>query len=931
MKSKIVVFSMIFMVIFSILSCGTKPEEEPVVVEEPKLTAQQLILAGKINEAKALFQYQADVNALDDAGDTALHVSAQVDNADMINFLLHKGAKYDLRNFKGDTPLLVAINYNAKSAIRILAEQGDSIFKKNSDEKTAFMLGAEKGGEYLDALISAKTSLVQDSNGRNLVHYLVESKNIEGIKLCIKKNIPLSVVDFKGISPLNIAYNNSQDITSVTIAAELLMANASPLRGNLSFFEDAVKTRNPSLRFSEGKTPLHYAVEQEEVGIVKYLIERKASVHSKNINGTTALHTAVKKGNVEIVKLLLEAGADPNSQDSLGNTALLINPEKSQGEIIDLLLEYKANPKAKSLYGDTALHVAIMVGMDVEILKKLKDAGADINERNKVGVTPIAIAVDNKLQNHVQFLIDNHADIHAEDIENNTPLSRALTGSKDLEERLAILKIIVKENNIASRDSFGNSPLHVAVNYNAAPIQMDYLLSLNPDINARNKNGDTPLFIAVKNNNRVLGEQLLAKKADVFSVNQENNSALHYAMSVGGEIQDWLLTSEVIKACDGIGNTPLHYAAKWKYDNSVSILLEKGANPDAQNANGETPIFSAIQSNSTSTISLLIKNGANKEARDFLGNTPLHSCVYKDAKDSAKVLILSGADIDAKNLAGQTPLAEAASKGFISMVTLLLDSGANINAFDATGKTILMDSIKNEKVNIASLLLKRGASPSMQEMYGRNAYHEAALTGNIQLITMVRKAGGNPLSRDAHGVTPFSLVMNMNDNIIQAVLGSDNKLVDSDGNTPLHIATSNRMFATKFAKLLKNNYPINARNHMGITPLAMAVRTNQSELAAVLLENGADPYIMDNSAECALSMALKNNTEILQKIAKTSSRSVDIVGDGILHYAARIGDVGTVKLLLSMGLDKTMRNISGETPYDIAVRWQRTEIADLLK
>ena len=57
-----------------------------------------------------------------------------------------------------------------------------------------------------------------------------------------------------------------------------------------------------------------------------------------------------------------------------------------------------------------------------------------------------------------------------------------------------------------------------------------------------------------------------------------------------------------------------------------------------------------------------------------------------------------------------------------------------------------------------------------------------------------------------------------------------------------------------------------------------------------------------------------------------------MAGEGILHYAARTGDITIIKKLLSMGLDRTSKNISGETAYDIAVRWQReSAILDALK
>jgi ankyrin repeat protein len=69
---------------------------------------------------------------------------------------------------------------------------------------------------------------------------------------------------------------------------------------------------------------------------------------------------------------------------------------------------------------------------------------------------------------------------------------------------------------------------------------------------------------------------------------------------------------------------------------------------------------------------------------------------------------------------------------------------------------------------------------------------------------------------------------------------------------------------------------------------------------------------------------------ILDEIVKLAGNKTDYQGEGILHYAARIADAKTVQKLLEKGLDRTVRNISGETPHDIAVRWQRKDIIDLL-
>ena len=127
------------------------------------------------------------------------------------------------------------------------------------------------------------------------------------------------------------------------------------------------------------------------------------------------------------------------------------------------------------------------------------------------------------------------------------------------------------------------------------------------------------------------------------------------------------------------------------------------------------------------------------------------------------------------------------------------------------------------------------------------------------------------------------------------------------------------------------NFPINTRNKNGITPLAIAVKSDLKEQSAMLLEKNADPYILDDSGECALTLAIKTHQDILPDIVKFAGKSQDMAGDTILHYAARIANEDTVRRLVNMGLDKNARNILGETPYDMAKRWQREEIASLLK
>jgi uncharacterized protein len=924
--------------IFTVLaSCVSTPVQKP---KDP--TIQELIMAGRYPEAKELFKTKTDINAADADGNTALHLAAKVNEADLVSFLIIKGADTELKNNSGDTALHVAIKNSSLDAAKVLAIVHGDIFAKDASGTTALELALAKGDQWYEAIITQQSGELRDTEGESIVHYFVKTRNEKAIDYCIKLQLPLSVRDNNGMTPVATAFQSADDPAAVRIAAALIKAGAEPVRGDFSYFEDAVRTRNTMLRFNDGQTPLHLATISGHSGIVDYLLNQRTTariqdvLQAQDISGATPLHEAVRYGRTDIARTLLSNGAQVDALDSLGKTPLLlIIPSAAQHDMYSLLLEYKANINQKDMYGDTVLHVATMGGAKVDILRMLVENGASVNERNKQGVTPLSVAIEHNLADHVAFYAEAGADIHAEDQDGNTPLTRALSSD------ITMLQTLVTTKNVLSHDSAGNTPLHIAIMKDVPLSYIKYLVDTNADVNARNRNGDSVLYMTVQKNRKAAGTLLLEHGANIFATNTQNYSPLRLALTTGGSVQDWLITSQTLNAADGSGNTPLHYAAEWKLDSAVTALIQKGAKVNAVNANGENAIFSAVKSDSVSTINLLASSGVivdarNTLARDHLGNTVLHACVRWNAVNSAKTLIGLGSDVNAQNMSGKSPLSDACRSGKKDMAQLLISHGADVNATDATGKTVLIDAIQGENEAMVTLLLANGANPQIQEMFGRNAYHEAALTGNSAIITLIRNAGGNPLSRDSYGETPFSLVLKSNPDSIRAVLGSSTTIVDSDGNTPVHIGVERRISADQLRQLIDMGYPVSQRNGKGKTALMEAIENNDKNLAIVLLEKGADPFVAATNGESALSTALKSagtaaGQTILDGIARYNGTRTDMQGDGILHYAARIADAATVSHLLSLGLDRSVKNISGETPADMARRWQRPDIAELLK
>jgi len=122
----------------------------------------------------------------------------------------------------------------------------------------------------------------------------------------------------------------------------------------------------------------------------------------------------------------------------------------------------------------------------------------------------------------------------------------------------------------------------------------------------------------------------------------------------------------------------------------VSLLLDHGVDPNAQDKNGDTPLLLALSQSiaSAEVIGLLIKHGANVNVRRRSGGSALHASLGRDRK-AMEMLLDAGAAVDAPDQHGRTVLHWAVEKNDVELVELLLARGALVNAKDTTGRTPL--------------------------------------------------------------------------------------------------------------------------------------------------------------------------------------------------------------------------------------------------
>jgi uncharacterized protein len=667
--------------------------------------------------------------------------------------------------------------------------------------------------------------------------------------------------------------------------------------------------------------------------------------------------------------------------EAAGEPDILSLIERGDTQGLQAMFRGKEQADKAGADGRYPLHIAAAKG-SAEMVELLLAMGAAPDPKDKDGKTPLRYAVDAGIAPMAKALIGKNASLYAGDSGGVTPLDAMI--AKEL------AGAILDRNSVSSRGPARETPLHKAVDRLSLE-SVRAMLALDPELNARDASGRTPLDAAFAHPNNPLSPaiaELLISRGATSSIDDfsyfvravrdtnyartrfaDGATVLHEALRFDhrGYLSFFLDRGVPVDAKNSPGSTALHDAMKNGRIEAARILLAKGADPNAPDGAGNSPLHLALPGpGALAAMNLLLDSGAKPEAKDRGGNTALHLAValgYPPAAISA--LIARGAPVDYANAAGDTALFIAVRQRSAELTPLLVGSGSSVFVRNAKGESplaiALSDGVEatelilqaapkdikddsgdapyhhavrlNARVDTIAAMRLLGLDPSARNAAGDSALHMAVRGNQAKMGEALLLAGANPLAPNVQGQSPLTLALSASDGLrpwffVPSVMAAR----DAEGNGPLHYAAGAGL-VDGVRYLAGLGAEVDEANLDGRTAAMLSLKVDSVPTLRALLALGADPAKRDSAGASALHLAVHWNARGCLRLLAESGATVDLqdyTGKTPLRYAVDRNDAVNAAYLLSRGALALARDNAGETALHASARLGDSAMTSLL-
>lgn len=460
------------------------------------------------------------------------------------------------------------------------------------------------------------------------------------------------------------------------------------------------------LSSSQIATGLHIATYFELLDVMQELFSLGGSVDCLDAAQRTPLSWAAQLNCPDAIKLLLENGADPNTKDRVELTPLSLAARGGHEQAVQLLLEGNADMLSINHQGQFPLHASVFGGSE-KITRLFLEQGISAHPKDNRGRTPLFQAVRSGRLDLVQLLFDWDLGVDCQDIDLQVLITLAVDNGRE-----AIVQFLLDRGADPNQcENLDVTPLMIASMSNQVSV-LQVLLKWGVELE-RKWQGQTALsYAAACPNTEEVIQLLLEAGADVNTEDDDGQSVFYHAASDGRYTNlTALFTSTKIRNIhqpNRHGHTPLHVAAMHGHLRSVSILLKSdGVQLEARSHAGRTALNDAAACRNTEVMQLLLESGADVNAEDNYGRNAIFRAASADRYANLTALFASTKirNIHQPDRYGRTPLHAAATGGHLqSVLTLLQSDGVGCEAEDELGRTALSDAILRKRFDVVEVL-----------------------------------------------------------------------------------------------------------------------------------------------------------------------------------------------------------------------------------
>ncbi|CAL4080805.1 unnamed protein product, partial [Meganyctiphanes norvegica] len=882
--------------------------------EDENSALHECAIHNRTEIAEYLLNNGAQVDLFNKPGHTALLVSAKYNTAEVTKLLLEHNAALELKNNWGNTPLLKAVFYDSIDVVKILLKANASLTAREKHGKTPLDVAQERNYYDITRLLIGK--------GFDLIG-AVRKGDMEEVRRTLKH----VHIDYAGPPLENTALHEAVMFNRVNIAGVLLQNNATVGLRN--------RDRNNALNLAMDKNyddlirlleeyHLMDAVREEHVTDLRLFLDNIDINYALPDSGNTALHVAAIHNKPMSARMLLDHNPDIYKLNNKGHTPLQTAVQVDAKDVIHILLMARSEDMEEHSAMDSderKLLNGVRKGQLEDVSSTLDKVGVNtpIQPGGNTALHYAAIFGQSEIAN---YLIDNQANVDAQDNYGNSPLHDAAI--HDRPELAKLLLTRKAEKNI--KNIWNENPLMTCTWANS-PHVLKILLEKKADPSLPNDKGQKPREVAMDQDHYEIVRLLDGSGEDLIA---------GVRLGVLEEVQRVIALVNINYAGPPNGNTALHEAAINDKAEIADTLLENGALRDIVNNDGNTALHLAAENNVTDMVTYLIKHDAKIDLQNKKGKTALQTA--KDFKQWTVMRLIQGQGYDLigavregniekvqeiipkvdLNFQGppddNTAVHEAVIHNRPDILALLMEKGADVEIWNKIGNSVLHKAAIHNQVDMAKVLISHGASAILLNDRGNAPLHEAAIENNAEMVTYLIEHGApidefnynkdTPILkavrfqsaevvkillshnasfniRDVHFQTPFELAqwkrapkiieMLAEYNMMQAIQEGNvfnaqkymefinvNFTTESKGLSPLHKAAIHNR--PEIAEMLIRNFAyVDIKNIHGSTPLHDAAVHNSGEVSKVLLYYNASTDIENEWGNTALQTAMEFN------------------------------------------------------------------------